>query len=243
MYVCKHYHGNEYPPVWSSGQRVRRAKPRWNGGLGSSLSCFLTDISNIRMARKARSVGFGDMKRAEGGDGRGPWEVTQYLGPSEVLLGDDTETYKRMVRQHLGNEKRRISHRLREIKRYKYGQTWVGPIPSEDELQWWDWEDRQLQIRRRNRSTTNPPPPNATDNREISTTDDDEDLPLLQRRKRLRRNNSSMPPPSPLMMMDDDVMMPPVPEYKSEDENLDVTTIKNEDDLHSIPETEMPEDA
>jgi hypothetical protein len=47
-------------------------------------------------------------------------------------------------------------------------------------------------------------------------------------------------------MMDDDddiVMMPPVPEYKSEDENLDVTTIKNEDDLHSIPETEMPEDA
>lgn len=182
------------------------------------------------MARKCRNVGFGDMKRAQGGDGRGPWEVSQYVGPSEALI-DDSEAYQRMIRQHLGNEKRRICHRLKEIKRYKFGQTWVGLVPSEEELEWWDWEDRQMQARRLKRSNR------RTGQEDISTTEDDEE-PLMRRRKRLRRNNEAPPPPPP-----SDVM-PPVPEYASEDimDLTDIRQVVKDEDLHSVPETVLLED-
>lgn len=150
------------------------------------------------MARKGRPVSFGDILRAGGGHGRGPWEVSQYSGPPETIVG--TDGYERMVRQHLGNEKRRIKHRLIEIKRYKHGQTWVGPIPTEEELEWWDREDQLLQIRR---SLRNKP---STKEETTEEEDEEEEEPLVKRRRRIRRNNMpDMPVSSPPVEYEDSV--------------------------------------
>lgn len=117
----------------------------WGLGLGGgrfnplALPVYL-QIWNKMARKRCLGIGFGDVLRSEGtlGEGRGPWDVQVYSGPTEFILGD-RDLYEQMVRMHLRNEKRRMKHRLREIGRHRLGKSWDGPVPTALETRWYEW--------------------------------------------------------------------------------------------------------
>lgn len=148
------------------------------------------------MAKKAKpAISFGDVLRARGGDGRGPWEMERFFNFFTGYTGEVEQAHEQ--RMHYGNEKRRIRHRLKEIGRYMVGKTWVGPRPTGEELEWYEWEtdrvDRRRDLLRRAKSPDMLAKPKEE---ECSSSEDDEE-PLVMRRRKRARLSPPPPPPAP----------------------------------------------